>query len=59
MVLGAGNTILSDYFGWVDKQDGLERLPQSLLAPARANYTEAVTDVKDFKEEQMVWVQLG
>jgi negative regulator of genetic competence, sporulation and motility len=35
----------------------LERLPQSLLA-ARANYTEAVTDVEDFKEEQMVWVQL-
>jgi hypothetical protein len=57
MVLGAGNTIMSDYIGWVDKGDGLERLPQSLLA-ARANYTEAVTDVKDFKEEQTVWVQL-
>jgi hypothetical protein len=57
MLLGAGNTILSDYIGWVDKRDGLERLPQSLLA-ARANYTEAVTEVQDFKEEQTVWVQL-
>jgi hypothetical protein len=35
----------------------LERLPQSLLA-VRANYTEAVTEVGDSKEEQMVWVQL-
>jgi hypothetical protein len=57
MVLGTGNTILSDYFGWIDKRDGLEILPQSLLA-ARAKYTEAVTDVEDFKEEQTVWVQL-
>jgi hypothetical protein len=57
MVLGVGNTILSDYFEWVDKRDGIERLPQSLLA-ARANYTEAVTDLEDFKEERTVWVQL-
>jgi hypothetical protein len=35
--------------GWLDCS--------SLLA-ARANYTEAVSDVKDFKEEQTVWVQL-
>jgi hypothetical protein len=55
--LGAGNTILSDFIGWIDKRDGLERLPQTLL-DARANYTEAVSDVEDFKEEQTVWVQL-
>jgi hypothetical protein len=56
-LLGVSTTIISDYIGWVDKQDGLERLPQSLLA-VRANYTEAVTEVEDFKEEQTVWVQL-
>jgi hypothetical protein len=57
MVLGTGNTILSDFIGWIDKRDGLESLPQSLLT-ARAEFIEAVSDVQDFKEEQTVWVQL-
>ena len=57
MLLGIGNTILSDFIDWVDKRDGLEKLPLSLLS-ARADYTESLSDVDDFKEEQMVWVQL-
>jgi hypothetical protein len=55
MLLGAGNTILSDLIGWIDKCDGLESLPQSLLT-ARAEFIEVVSDVQDFKEEQTVWV---
>jgi hypothetical protein len=57
ILLGGGNGILGDFFGWVDNRNGLERLPQSLL-DARANFIEAVSDVEDFKEEQTVWVML-
>ncbi len=57
VLLGIGNNILSDFFGWVDQWDGLEKLPQ-LLLDARASYTSALSDVQDFKEEQTVWLQL-
>jgi hypothetical protein len=60
MVLGMSNTtiLVFDFIGWIDKCDGLEKLPESLLS-ARANFTEAVSYyVQDFKEEHTVWVQL-
>jgi hypothetical protein len=58
ILLGIGNTILSDFIGWIDRRDGLEELPQWLL-DSRVNYTSALSDVIDFKEEQTVWVQLN
>jgi hypothetical protein len=59
MILGMHNTILSGFIfiGWIDKCDGLERLSESLLS-TRTNFTEAVSNLQDFQEEQMVWVQL-
>jgi hypothetical protein len=56
-LLGVGNNILKEFFGWVDQRNGLEKLPESIL-DARASYTSALSDVQDFKEEQTVWLQL-